>query len=222
MGERALSLLALSMDAVESPDRLSAGARDSALLRIRRGLFGDRIEAFIECESCGEQLDLTLSVAELLAEDTLVTPTSTSVELDGCRMELRVPTAGDLAALRDVRDIEEGIARLLQRCVLGAERDGCPIGIDELAPREYEALDEALAAADPGGDTTLDLLCATCGSSNARIFDIPSFLWHETQQLARDALLDVHEIARAYGWPEADILALSPARRGFYLEAIEA
>jgi hypothetical protein len=221
LGDRALSLLGLSEDVLQSPELLSAGTRDAALLRIRRRLFGDRIEAVVGCASCGEQLEVTLSVSKLLPDETLVTPASTFVELDGSRVELRVPTAGDLAALRDVRDLEEGILRLLRRCVFRAERDGRAIPIDEFSPQVYEALDEALAAADPSGDTTVSLVCPSCGAANNPIFDPPSFLWRETQQLARDTLLDVHEIAQAYGWAEADILALSRARRRFYLEAIE-
>jgi hypothetical protein len=29
----------------------------------------------------------------------------------------------------------------------------------------------------------------------------------------------VHALARSYGWTEADVLAISPTRRRFYLEA---
>ena len=39
---------------------------------------------------------------------------------------------------------------------------------------------------------------------------------------AKRLLMDVHLLARAYGWSEAEVLALSPARRRFYLEMVEA
>ena len=35
---------------------------------------------------------------------------------------------------------------------------------------------------------------------------------------ARRTLRDVHVLARAYGWREADVLALSPTRRQIYVE----
>ena len=33
-------------------------------------------------------------------------------------------------------------------------------------------------------------------------------------------LLDIHALARAYGWSESDILALPPRRRQAYLELV--
>ncbi len=49
--------------------------------------------------------------------------------------------------------------------------------------------------------------------------DIASFLWKALHAWAKLMLGDVHELARAYGWTEADILALpSPTRRQIYLE----
>jgi hypothetical protein len=221
-GERALSLLALCEEVPDAPDRLPAGARDAALLRVRQRLFGDRIEALVACDGCAEQLDFTLSVASLLPGEAPAAAPAISIELEGCRVDARLPTAGDLAALRDARDLADGVSRLLRRCVLRAERDGRALRSDELDPRIYAALDEAFAAADPGGDLTLSLTCPACGAANRPLFDAPSLLWRETEQLAHDALLDVHELARAYGWPEAEILALSPARRAFYLEAVDA
>jgi hypothetical protein len=35
---------------------------------------------------------------------------------------------------------------------------------------------------------------------------------------ARALLAEVHSLARAYGWTEPEILALSPQRRAAYLE----
>ncbi len=37
---------------------------------------------------------------------------------------------------------------------------------------------------------------------------------------AKDILFDVDLLARAYGWPEAEVLALSPTRRAWYVEAV--
>jgi hypothetical protein len=51
-------------------------------------------------------------------------------------------------------------------------------------------------------------------------FDIVTFLWREIENLAGHLLRDVHTLASAYGWRESDILALSAARRDFYLAAL--
>jgi hypothetical protein len=47
-----------------------------------------------------------------------------------------------------------------------------------------------------------------------------SFFWQELDDWADRVLRDVHELASAYGWPENEILALSPRRRQCYLDLI--
>jgi hypothetical protein len=221
-GERALTLLALADQTLEEPRSLSAGRRDALLLDIRRRLFGDDVEGVVACADCAEPLDVTLSVTDLLADNRIDVPTSTFIELDGWRIAFRVPTAEDLASLRLVTDPREALSRLMQRCVIEADRDGIATDIDAIEPAVAEALNEALAAADPGGETVLAVVCPACGAPNRAIFDSPSFVWSETQVLARSTLLEVHDLASAYGWSEPEILALRPARRRFYLEAIDA
>jgi hypothetical protein len=51
-------------------------------------------------------------------------------------------------------------------------------------------------------------------------FDIAAYLWQEVDARARRALRDTHTLARAYGWREADILAMSDFRRQQYLEMV--
>ena len=51
-------------------------------------------------------------------------------------------------------------------------------------------------------------------------FDIASFLWTELHAWASRTLYDVHQLAAAYGWSEAECLSLSARRRGYYLELI--
>jgi hypothetical protein len=52
------------------------------------------------------------------------------------------------------------------------------------------------------------------------VFDIISFFWTELDSLARRLLQDVHVLAKAYSWREADILSMSATRRQFYLEMV--
>jgi hypothetical protein len=52
------------------------------------------------------------------------------------------------------------------------------------------------------------------------MFDIGAFLWEEIAAQARRLLREVHTLARAYGWREADILVMSAARRQAYLEMV--
>jgi len=77
-----------------------------------------------------------------------------------------------------------------------------------------------IAALDPRARIELDLSCANCGHSWQTVFDIAGFLWAEINAWAPRTLRDVHTLARAYGWREADILGMSPRRRQSYLELV--
>jgi hypothetical protein len=47
-----------------------------------------------------------------------------------------------------------------------------------------------------------------------------TFFWSEISAEARRLLLEVHNLASAYGWSESDILSMSALRRRYYLEMI--
>ncbi len=76
---------------------------------------------------------------------------------------------------------------------------------------------DALAVNPPDA---FDVTCDGCGARSASPFDIATFFWRELSARAQQILLDVHELARAYGWRESDVLSLSPSRRRRYLELL--
>src|SRR5262249_2694586 len=49
---------------------LSAGNREALVLQLRRLTFGDRVSCLLVCPSCGEKLDLDLSISALLLDPT--------------------------------------------------------------------------------------------------------------------------------------------------------
>jgi hypothetical protein len=77
-----------------------------------------------------------------------------------------------------------------------------------------------MAEIDPQSDMQIALTCPACSQQWSAPFDIVSYLWIEINAWAVRLLHDIHRLATAYGWREADILALSPMRRQFYLELI--
>ncbi|MFE3767095.1 hypothetical protein ACFXPI_35670 [Streptomyces sp. NPDC059104] len=101
----------------------------------------------------------------------------------------------------------------------GAVGDGA-VGV--LGDEVLDAVAAALPSVDPGADIRLDLTCALCGHGWAAPFDVAAHLWADVDACARGLLADVHTLARAYGWREEEVLALSAARRRFYLEAVGA
>jgi len=73
-------------------------------------------------------------------------------------------------------------------------------------------------AADP--PDALEMTCDNCGKRSSSAFDIRAFFWRELSARAQHIILDVHDLARAYGWRESDVLSLSTVRRRRYLELV--
>jgi hypothetical protein len=228
--DRALLLLGAAFpDApYERLARLTIGQRDAALLSLRRAAFGPHLEGYVDCPRCGERLAFAIEARALALQPATSEPASRTIETAG-GLRFRLPSSRDLArvaaeeaeeAAADARRSGGGAAaRLAELCFLG------PGGRDtlarELAHGEAALLAEVearMAEADPQADVVLDFACGACGESWRAPFDIVAFLWEEVEARALRLLRDVHLLARSYGWPERDILALSDARRALYLE----
>ena len=136
-------------------------------------------------------------------------------------MEFRLPTSLDLASLDPAADLETNRQHLLQRCVTAARRGGREVAAAELPMEVAAAIAQRMADADPQADVQLALACPKCQHAWKAPLDIVSYFWTEIDAWAGRLLREVHALAYAYGWREAEVLALSPWRRQAYLELIE-
>lgn len=211
--DRALLLCAWARPDVP-PDQLAhlpLGAVNEALLLLRRALFGPRVQAQVACERCGEALEIVLSVDELLPASQGTAPTPI-LRLEG--FELRLPDSTDLASVAGMADAQAAAAQLLERCCL-PRSPGADLS------DEIRAYTEAwLEASDPMADLRLKLNCEACGHERTAALDPASLLWDEVQRSAHHILAQVHALARAYGWTEPQVLALTPQRRSIYLDMV--
>jgi hypothetical protein len=66
----------------------------------------------------------------------------------------------------------------------------------------------------------LEVRCEACGQDSSAQLDIGALLWDEIGAHAHALLEEVHALACAYGWSEAETLALSPVRRATYLAMV--
>jgi hypothetical protein len=192
---------------------LPLGERDHRLMLLYAALFGPWIRGEDTCGECGAMLEVSVDLRELAAAHSPATPIT--VRLGEQELRCRALTTADLiaAAEADGADLR---ARLLARCVTGAE--GQP-ATDLPAPAEAEVV-SALSAADPLADVRLTVTCGECDHQWDSAFDIASFLWTGICTAAERLLGDVHLLAMAYGWSEAEILAVGPRRRQYYLQAV--
>jgi uncharacterized protein (UPF0212 family) len=196
------------------------GERDRRLLDLRRRLIGEQVEARGTCPGCGAEVEAAFALADLLAAaPTDTAPDTAAVSHAGLRLTVRAPSAGDLAALarshrdRDAASIRDALLRLsVVRCETGAG-EAAPI-----PPDAAPTVARAVEALDPLAAIDFALVCPNCGAAFEAPFDPPGFVWHELAIAAARLMAEVDRLARAYGWAEADILALSPARRQAYLE----
>jgi len=219
---RALLLLAAAwhetpLDALAD---LEVGGRDRRLLELRRRLFGGRLVGLAGCPGCGERLEVELAVDDLAAPEPAGGLQVVACELAGYRLRARLPTSNDLLAALGEPDRGAARARLLERCLLTAERDHAAVPASALPQEVAAALAARMAEADPQADMRLALDCPACGRSWQEPFDIAGFLWSEVDAWAERTLRDVHALAAAYGWSEGEVLALGARRRRRYLELV--
>jgi hypothetical protein len=225
--ERALALLAAACPE-ETPDDLAGlpvGRRDARLMVLREWTFGPRLASVAACPACGDRLEISAGVADLLVPVEEPAPERLELEVGEHRLTLRLPDSRDLAALAaraapntldEAGDLPALRRLLLGRCLLAAS-NGPP---DDLPDEVVEAAAARLAEADPQADVRLSLSCPACGHAWLAVFDIATFFWQEIEAWALRTLREVHTLALAYGWREPDILALSPWRRQIYLQMV--
>ncbi|SAL81989.1 hypothetical protein AWB74_06122 [Caballeronia arvi] len=187
----------------------------AALLELRCATFGPTLEAAMDCPQCGARLEFELDADALL-----------KVQRDGSAdhagapalcvqgLGFRLPTRRDLVAVSGLDDERDAVVALARACC-----------IDDPARVEWTdallaSLDAAFEAADPLGNLELSLACPDCRCVWDQPLDLPGYFREEIDVRARVLLVEVHRLARAYGWSERDILGMAPARRKAYLELL--
>lgn len=221
--DRALQVLALALPDRPWVDlaRVSLGERDALLLEVRRATLGDRIAAQDTCQACGERVEIDLTCSALIGERS---PASREwlLEHDGYRLTLRAVTSEDAAAAAMSVTVAAATSQLLERCVVAATRDERPVQATELPDTIVSAAAASIAEHDTRAELVLDLACPACQRRWTRILDVARFVWIELTTRAQHVVTDIHTLARAYGWSEADIIAMSDARRAAYLHLVTA
>lgn len=222
-------LLLQAAQPTSTPDQLlnlSIGQRDTLLLNLYEWLFGDQLAGLTACPRCAETIELNFRTQEIRAPANVTSlpaaETGLMLQMAGYTVHFRVPNSADLVAIADLPTAAAQRQTLLARCILAAtQEEGGPIST-QLPAAVQETLVTHMAQADPQADIQLDLVCPACGQQWLALFDIGSFLWSELTVWAHTMLRTVHLLASAYGWREADILAMSPRRRQAYLDLLGA
>ena len=157
---------------------------------------------------------------EFQADDIRTSPPTAdplTIEHGGRAITFRLPNSDDLAAIATLDPVAARRA-LLVHCLDGSE----DINLAELSDETLALAGKRMGEADHQADVQLALACPQCRHEWSAPFDIATFFWSELKARAETLIREVHELAAAYGWPENEILNLSPARRAAYLEMVRA
>lgn len=161
--------------------------------------FGAAQDAVLTCTACSEDVEFTLPPG--FAPPEIGSKDSLSVTYKDATFALRMPRLSDL---RNGTFNPRALAP----------------DADWSDPEFRIAAEAALLAADPALKLYLSLSCAACAEDQTQAFDVTGFVWARLEQVARVLVRDVAKLARGYGWSEAEITAMTPARRAIYLREL--
>lgn len=219
--DQALTILAAACPelTLEHLAGLSIGQRDARLLDLWAQTFGATLYGAATCPQCAARLEFPIAVADIRLPAPSEAPRPELVTED-LTVGFRLPNSKDLAAMTGCADVTTAWRLLAQRCVVHASRAGHVLSSHQLPAEAITHLAGCMAQSDPQAEVLLALHCPACGHGWRLLCEITVFMWSEICTQAQRLLRDVHTLARAYGWWEADILSLSTTRRQFYLNMV--
>jgi hypothetical protein len=199
---------------VDSVRALTVGDREALLLQLRAATLGDRLDCIVTCPACDEVMDVELGVGALLLAPYAEAPARRETFVNGRRVVYRAVNGADQEAGARVaaRDVDAAACLVLRRCI---DTDG-----DEPMLEIERALPALLAEADPQAELVLRIRCTGCERDFSVTLDAAAFLARELAGRPDELYGEVHMLASHYHWSEAELLALTPAKRRLYLELL--
>lgn len=167
----------------------------------------------LTCERCREPSEFTPDIDALMrgAVPKNVRGVARHPELEGWFTldggKFRLPTAGDQIAVAERARPAQALA---QSCLDDIARGR------RLRPR----IERAMERMAPEISTTIQGLCPACGIQLEAYFPVARTVLAELRRSAAGLHDDIDLIARAYHWPQTEILALPHDRRKAYVSRI--
>lgn len=200
---------------------LSIARRNARLFALRERTLGSTLNAVARCPGCSLPIEFSVGVRDLCdVEPGEPADGYYRLVVEGIEVHFRAPTSVDLAAVADSASLADARRRLVARCIRRARRDGVVLPIADLPDPVVGAVGDYLATSEPAADVRLQLDCPACGRSWTERFDIAAFFWGELAAQVQRIVREVDLLARAYGWRETEILAMSAFRRQAYLDLV--
>ena len=207
-----LALLARLSDAGDWSE-LTVTDFEVLLLGLRVQVLGEGWDLGFACPHCAARVEVSFRLADYLGHIRPRRPADVA-DAPGrpgwhtCQgVAFRLPTASDQAAVAGVADPTRALA---ERC------------IDPPRPAAHvrARIERAMAAMGPEVSRPLAGRCPACGAAVEAPLHVARLVIGELTRESANLHEEVHLIARAYHWREAEILKLPRRRRQAYAERI--
>lgn len=195
---------------------ITTADRDRLLVAIYQKTYGNRIESTLPCSACQEPFDLNFTLSELQSFIHTVEQEVPVKQMERGIYELengsrfRLPRGEDEYAILG-QSTETAEKMLLDRCLLDPSEEG-----------DLDLLQQAMSQLAPVFETELAANCPECGHHQMIHFDLQTYLLTALRQEKKRIALEVHRLARAYGWSHQELLSLPRSLRRTYLSYIMA
>jgi hypothetical protein len=190
-------------------DKMSMLERQIALLTIAISLGRWPAMFVCTCTQCNEWVDLQVDKNELsLLQSIEPTQPTFKVYRNSECLEFMMPNGSHEAQMEESTELD--MQSLVEACVING-----PLNNSEswIAPFS-DTLDALVGQAV----NDLPFECPECHQTSSFWFDPLDWI----NRHSGESLLDVHQLASAYGWAEDKILAMTSIRRKFYLNMLAA
>lgn len=190
-------------------------------MSLSRITFGAVRHQTVRCPfaDCSNKLDMEYDLSSLEADPPEHLSPVRVTTTDGRQAVLRLPTAGDQAAVFDVGP-EERPRRLVERCLVN-ESELDAKGLAELDDALVDRISAGLMKASPTLASAQPVQCPECGQPFEFKYDPVLSLTGELRAARRSLLKEVHYLAYHYHWSLGDILGLPRTLRREYLELLD-
>jgi hypothetical protein len=205
-------LLALARPELGARERgeLAGDQANGAFVATLAALGEHTLDTLATCPGCGAPVEIAVPLDALPAAPPDGPAAPGAVTVGAATLSYRVPSVADLAAAHACPDADAAEALLVTRT---------------LGPGVDPALLAGAAAAIDGRHPLLaprvDVRCGACDAGFTAGLDLAEAAWAGLAAAAARLLDEVAYLARAYGWSEAEVLAVPPARRARYRQLVD-
>jgi hypothetical protein len=188
--------------------------------------FTGRVSLRCPQAECRQSLEINLPITEIIAvqhgaekQDQLEWRQEPNI------LQFRRPTGHDQRAWqkRSFADVAQARAAIVQSLLVGAAETGPAVqNLIGLPPMKFaDAIENSLEEFDPLVAFVVRVCCPQCSVETDFPVDLEAIALTELKKTQIESFQNIHCLASAYHWSEAEILCLSPHKRRRYLKLIE-